>query len=70
VSRVNRPQTASELEALRVSVQLGRPFGEEGWVRPMVNRFGIEVTAVVRKTQRIVEKTSDAFSSHHNGSFE
>jgi len=32
VARVNRPQTASELEALRVSVQRGRPFGEDGWV--------------------------------------
>jgi putative transposase len=29
LARVNRPQTASELEALRVSVQRGRSFGEE-----------------------------------------
>jgi len=41
---VNRPQTASELEALRVSVQRGRPFGDERWVRRMAKRFGMEST--------------------------
>jgi len=44
VARVNRPQTASELEALRVSVQRGRPFGEDGWVQRMAKRFGMEAT--------------------------
>jgi putative transposase len=44
VARVNRPQTASELESLRVSVQRGRPFGEEDWVRRMAKRFGMEST--------------------------
>jgi putative transposase len=44
VTRVNRPQTASELEALRVSVQRGRPFGEERWVRRLAKRFGMEST--------------------------
>ncbi len=44
VARVNRPQTASELEALRTSVQRGRPFGDEGWVRRMAKRFGMEAT--------------------------
>jgi putative transposase len=43
-TRVNRPHTASELEALRVSVQRGRPFGDEGWVRRMAKRFGMEST--------------------------
>ena len=42
VARVNRPQTASELEALRVSVQRGRPFGEEAWVKRVARRFGME----------------------------
>lgn len=41
---VNRLQTASELESLRVSVQRGRPFGEEAWVRRMAKRFGMEST--------------------------
>jgi putative transposase len=44
VVRVNRPQGAAELEAIRTSVQRGRPFGEEGWVRRMVKRFGMEAT--------------------------
>lgn len=44
VAQVNRAQTASELEALRVSVQRGRPFGEESWVRRMAKRFGMEST--------------------------
>jgi len=44
VARVNRPQTASELEALRVSVQRGRPFGEDGWVQRMAKRFGMDAT--------------------------
>ncbi|MCC6965219.1 MAG: transposase [Nitrospira sp.] len=44
IARVNRPQTLSELEALRLSVQRGRPFGEEAWVRRMAKRFGMEST--------------------------
>ena len=44
VSRVNRPETATELEALRLSAQRGRPFGEEGWVLRMARRFGMEAT--------------------------
>ena len=44
VARVNRPQTASELEALRLSVQQGRPSGDESWVRRMAKRFGMEST--------------------------
>jgi putative transposase len=43
-TRVNRPHTASELEALRVSVQRGRPFGDEGWVRRVAKRFGMGST--------------------------
>ena len=42
--RVNRPQPASELEELRLSVQRGRPFGEETWVRRMAKRFEMEST--------------------------
>ncbi|NGZ95924.1 MAG: hypothetical protein CV089_07300 [Nitrospira sp. WS110] len=44
IFRVNRSQGASELEALRTSVQRGRPFGEEGWVRRMAKRFDLEST--------------------------
>lgn len=44
VTRVNRPETGEELEALRVCVQRGRPFGEEAWVNRMAKRFGMEST--------------------------
>ena len=44
IARVNRPQTLSELEALRLGVQRGRPFGEEAWVRRLAKRFGMEST--------------------------
>lgn len=43
-TRVNRPHTASELEALRISVQRGRPFGDKSWVGRMAKRFGMEST--------------------------
>ena len=42
VVRTNRPQTAVELEALRLCVQRGRPFGEESWV--MSKRLGLDST--------------------------
>lgn len=44
LARVNRAQGVPELEALRTSVQRGRPFGDEGWVRRMVKRFELEST--------------------------
>ena len=44
VARVNRPETASELDALRLSVRRGRPFGEEEWVRRLCRRCGLEST--------------------------
>jgi putative transposase len=44
VAQINRAQTAAELELLRVSVQRGRPFGEEQWVRRIIKRFGLEST--------------------------
>jgi putative transposase len=44
VAQINRSQTAAELELLRVSVQRGRPFGDEQWVRRITKRFGLEST--------------------------
>jgi putative transposase len=46
--RVNRPQSTSELETLRVSVHRGRPFGEETSVKRMAKRFGMESTLRTR----------------------
>lgn len=44
VARVNQPQTERELQAVRQSVQRGRPFGSETWVRRMAKRLGLEST--------------------------
>ena len=41
---VNHAQSASELEALRLSVKRGRPFGDDAWVKRMATRFGMEYT--------------------------
>lgn len=42
--RVNQAESASELEELRCSVQRGRPFGQEAWVRRIARRLGLEST--------------------------
>ncbi|MGH9782904.1 MAG: transposase [Terriglobia bacterium] len=44
LARVNEPETAAELEALRTSVHRGRPFGSEPWVGRMAKRLGLEAT--------------------------
>lgn len=44
VARVNLPETAAELELLRTSVQRGRPYGEEAWVRRLCRWWGLEST--------------------------
>jgi hypothetical protein len=33
VQEVNRPQREAELDALRRSVQRGRPYGDDAWVK-------------------------------------
>jgi putative transposase len=42
--RVNQPQTKAELEALRVSIQRGRPFGGPHWQQRTAKRLGLEST--------------------------
>lgn len=44
VRQVNQPETAAELERLRVSVNRGQPFGSEAWVVRTVKRFRLEST--------------------------
>jgi len=39
---VNQLETASELDALRTSVQRGRPFGSDRWVERIAKRLGLE----------------------------
>ncbi len=48
VWRLNQPETAAELEALRCSVQRGRPFGNERWQGRIATRLGLESTLRAR----------------------
>lgn len=41
---VNQGQSQKELEALRVSVQRGRPYGSEVWQKRTATRLGLEST--------------------------
>ena len=42
VERVSRTDNAQELEALRRSVQRGRPFGQPEWQKEIAKRPGLE----------------------------
>jgi putative transposase len=50
LERVNRTDDAQELEALRRSVQRGRPFGQPEWQKEIAQRLGLE--SVYRPTGR------------------
>jgi len=41
VEEVNVPQTQPELDALRLCLARGRPFGSEGWVERIAERLGL-----------------------------
>jgi len=53
VDHVNRPETALELEALRVSVRRGRPFGGREWVRQLAKQPGIASTLRARGRPKV-----------------
>ena len=44
LARVNRPQSAAEEQALRLSVTRGRPFGDPDWQTKMAAKLGLEKT--------------------------
>ena len=50
VAWVNRPEKAEELDALRTSVQRGRPFGNERWVARTAKK--LELTSTLRDRGR------------------
>jgi putative transposase len=49
---VNAPQTERELEAIRVAVARGRPFGADKWQRRVAKRLGLEFTLQPRGRPR------------------
>src|SRR5207248_196178 len=44
LEQVNQPQTDAELEAVRISIQRGRPFGDAAWQKRTAKRLGLEST--------------------------
>jgi len=60
VDWVNRPQSQKELEAVRLCVKRGQPFGSEMWQRSTAQRFGLGLT--VRPRGRPRKKVSGTFS--------
>jgi len=54
---VNRPQTESELEAIRRCLQRGSPFGGERWVEETAKALGLESTLRPRGRPKRVENT-------------
>jgi putative transposase len=55
---VNEPQTERELEAIRLSVSRGRPFGAEKWQTRTAKRLGLEFTLQPRGRPRKEKATS------------
>jgi hypothetical protein len=43
-ARINARLTTKELDRVRVSIERGRPYGEETWVRETVKELGLEQT--------------------------
>ncbi len=41
VTLINRPETEAELDALRRSVQRGRPFGSKPWQKQTAKQLGL-----------------------------
>jgi putative transposase len=41
IETVNEPQTAAELDAIRICIARGRPFGSESWQKKTAERLGL-----------------------------
>ena len=52
IKRVNQPLTPSELDAVRLSVQRGRPFGDPAWTEQVAQRTGLRYTLRLRGRPR------------------
>jgi putative transposase len=44
ITHVNKPQTESEVKAIRECIRRGSPFGDERWTRRSVIRLGLQST--------------------------
>ena len=59
---VNRPQPKAEVERLRVSVERGRPFGEEPWMLKTARKLGLEASIRPRGRPRKEAKSAPLLS--------
>ena len=50
---VNRAETSKELDAIRLCVKRGRPYGEQRWQERTAGRLGLESTLRPRGRQRV-----------------
>lgn len=44
IKLVNEPQTNTEVESLRYSVNKGKPYGADNWVSKMIDKFSLRAT--------------------------
>lgn len=44
IKLINEPQTNTEVESLRNSVNKGKPYGSDSWVDKMIDRFDLKAT--------------------------
>jgi putative transposase len=44
LERVNEPLSTGDLHRLRLSVERGRPYGDESWTKETARRLGLEST--------------------------
>ncbi len=44
LERVNEPLSVSDLQRLRISVERGRPYGDESWANLTAERLGLQST--------------------------
>ncbi len=58
VERVNRADNEKELDALRCSVQRGRPYGASEWQRQIAKRLGLESAYRSDGRPRIVRRSN------------
>ena len=52
LERVNEPLSAGDIQRLRLSVDRGRPFGQESWTTETARRLGLESTLRCRGRPR------------------
>ncbi|MFM8327520.1 MAG: hypothetical protein ACKN9U_21885, partial [Pirellulaceae bacterium] len=53
VDRVNTPWSESELAAVRLSAQRGKPLGDDDWVESIARRLNLESTLHPRGRKRL-----------------